>query len=281
MSSIFMRFPDGRKKSVTLSYDDGVEQDIRLIKIMNDAGLKGTFNLNSGCFKNPETVYESGRIHRRMSKEDCVKLYKNSGHEVAVHSLTHPFLEQLSDSMLAYEILEDRKNLEELFDTVVRGMAYPFGTYNDRVTETLKNLGIAYSRTVHSTEKFDIPQDWLRLNPTCHHNNGHLTELVDSFLTGEAKHAPWLFYMWGHSYEFEGNDNWDVIEKFADTIGGKKDIWYATNIEIYDYIQAYNKLRFSVRGNLVENPTATDLYFETNNELYMVKAGECLHLNTF
>ena len=42
MSGMFMRFPKGRAKALTLSYDDGTEQDIRLIRIMNQNGLKGT-----------------------------------------------------------------------------------------------------------------------------------------------------------------------------------------------------------------------------------------------
>lgn len=39
MSTAFMRFPQGRAKALTLSYDDGVEQDIRLIEILNRHGL--------------------------------------------------------------------------------------------------------------------------------------------------------------------------------------------------------------------------------------------------
>ena len=34
-------------KAVTFSYDDGVTQDIRLIELLNQYGLKCTFNLNS------------------------------------------------------------------------------------------------------------------------------------------------------------------------------------------------------------------------------------------
>ena len=48
MGSIFIQFPKGKRKALTLSYDDGVEQDIRLIENMKQHGLKGTFNLNSG-----------------------------------------------------------------------------------------------------------------------------------------------------------------------------------------------------------------------------------------
>lgn len=44
----YIRFPNFKLKAVTLSYDDGVRQDKRLIAIMKKYGLKGTFNLNGG-----------------------------------------------------------------------------------------------------------------------------------------------------------------------------------------------------------------------------------------
>ena len=42
-----MLFPGKKRKVLTLSYDDGVEQDIRLVEIMKKHGLKGTFNINT------------------------------------------------------------------------------------------------------------------------------------------------------------------------------------------------------------------------------------------
>ena len=278
MSNIFMRFPGGKRKALTLSYDDGVEQDIRLIDIMKKHGLKGTFNINSGMYAPEGKVYPEGTIHRRMSKSMALDLYRNSGMEVAVHGLTHPFLEQLPDNLCTYEVLQDRINLEEDYGTIVRGMAYPFGTYSDSVVDTLRRCGIVYSRTVESTEKFTIPTDWLRLPATCHHKNPRLMELARQFaeVTGKTNRGPALFYLWGHSYEFEADDNWHVIEEFADYIGGREDIWYATNIEIYDYIDAYNRLIFSMDFTKVYNPTATELYFETKKGAYSVKPGETI-----
>ena len=35
MANLFMRFPQGNPKALTLSYDDGVEQDIRLMEILD------------------------------------------------------------------------------------------------------------------------------------------------------------------------------------------------------------------------------------------------------
>lgn len=274
MSSIFMRFPGGKSKALTLSYDDGVEQDIRLIDIMQKNGLKGTFNLNSGSYAPEGKVYPEGQVHRRMSRSQVTELYADSGMEVAVHGLTHPFLEQLSPEVCTYEVMKDRENLEEQFKTIVKGMAYPFGTYSDEVVNCLKSAGIAYSRTVISSHTFKIPTDWLRLEATCHHNDARLMELAHKFVEEENHRGPWLFYLWGHSYEFEGNNDWNVIEEFAEYTGNKEDIWYATNIEIYNYVESYRSLVFSVDGKRVYNPTAYTLYLEKDNETYSIDPGE-------
>lgn len=276
--NIFMRFPEGKKKALTLSYDDGVEQDIKLIEIMKKNGLKGTFNLNSGCYAAEGTIYPKGTIHRRMTKQQVTDLYTDSGMEVAVHGLTHPFLEQLPENLCLNDVIKDRENLEEQFQTIIRGMAYPYGRYNDAVVECLKCAGIVYSRTVVSTGDFRIPTDWLRLDATCHHNDPRLMELSQKFVEEEPNRDPWLFYLWGHSYEFEANDNWSVIEKFAEYTGHKGDIWYANNIEIYEYVEAYRKLVYGMNGKRIYNPTAIDLYFEINGKVRCVKAGESICL---
>ncbi|HBA49836.1 MAG TPA: polysaccharide deacetylase [Lachnospiraceae bacterium] len=274
MSGMFMRFPAGKAKALTLSYDDGTEQDIRLIQIMNQNGLKGTFNLNSGRFAPEGTVYPPEEFHRKMTVRQVKEVYTDSGHEVAVHGLTHPFLEKLPENMAMWELLKDRENLENTFQTIVRGMAYPFGTYNDTVVECLKKAGLVYGRTTVSSHSFDIPEDWLRLQATCHHDDPELMPLVKKFLGETPQREPWMFYLWGHSFEFEVRDNWKVIEEFAALAGGHEDVWYATNIQIYDYVQAYRSLEFSVDGRQVYNPTATELFFEKDGERYGILPGE-------
>ena len=274
MSGMFMRFPKGRAKALTLSYDDGTEQDIRLIRIMNQNGLKGTFNLNSGRFAPEGTVYPPEEFHRKLSVRQVKEVYTDSGHEVAVHGLTHPFLEKLPENMAMWELLKDRENLENTFQTIVRGMAYPFGTYNDTVVECLKKAGLVYGRTTISSHTFDIPSDWFRLQATCHHNDPELMPLVRKFIEEMPAREPWMFYLWGHSFEFETGDNWEVIEEFAAFAGGHEDVWYATNIQLHDYVQAYRRLEFSVDGRQVYNPTVTELFFEKDGEKYSILPGE-------
>lgn len=49
MNYRFLRFPDGKQKAVTFSYDDGCRDDIRLVEILNRYKIKCTFNINSAC----------------------------------------------------------------------------------------------------------------------------------------------------------------------------------------------------------------------------------------
>ena len=275
MAQLFMRYPGGKAKALTFSYDDGVDQDIRFIEILDKNGLKGTFNINSARFAPEGKVYAEGQIHRPMTEKRVFELYKNSGHEVAVHALTHPHLELMPPERIAYEIVKDRENLENLFGEIIRGMAYPYGTHNDTVVDVLRACGIIYARTTAVTGKFDIPNDWLRLPATCKHTDPKLMEFAKKFADMKVtRDNARLFYVWGHTYEFEGDNNWHVIEEFAEYMGGRDDIWYATNIEIFEYIEDFNKLVYSVDGKLVKNPTARTLYYYYSGEIGEIAPGE-------
>lgn len=266
----FMRFPNGLSKALTLSYDDGVEADKKLLALMSKYGLKGTFNINSGV--------DGKGAHNRMSKEDTFKTFNSCEQEIALHGVKHLFLTKLSVARGIDEVLNDRKALESAYKRIVHGMAYAYGAFNDEIKRYLALCGVDYARTTVSTHSFDIPADWLELNPTCHHNDSELTALAEKFISAcpdnEIKHKdPLLFYLWGHSYEFDENNNWYVIERFADKVANLADVWYATNGEIYRYVQAYNKLVFSVDGKTVYNPSALDVWFCQQNAIYKVSAG--------
>ena len=104
------------QKGLTFSYDDGVEQDRKLLEIFNKFGLKGTFNLNSGIQKHDKPWYYKDIVPvYRMNSEGLNTLYK--GHEIAVHGLNHINLKEADRMKTETEIFEDKKNLEKLFQT--------------------------------------------------------------------------------------------------------------------------------------------------------------------
>lgn len=272
-----MRFKNGTRKVLALSYDDGHVHDIRLIEIFNKYGLKGTFNISSGRYENEDVERECFSGPLKLS--EAKKVYINSGHEIALHTFSHPHLNILDSMEVVREVVEDRKSIEKEFGVLARGMAYPYGVYNDEVKSVLESCHIAYARTAIKTYEFGFPDNWLELNPTCHHNYEKLMELIKEFVEVPQKWAmPQMFCMYGHSWEFHNNDNWDVIEKFAEYVGGRQEIWYATLIEIYDYVKAYKNLQTSYEKKIFHNPSAIDVWFEINETVYCVKAGKTLYI---
>ena len=175
--------------------------------------------------------------------------------------------------------MQDRLVLEKLFDRQIHGMAYPYGPTNDMVVNVLQNTGIWYCRTIVSTEKFEMPTDWLRLPATCHHDNPRLMELADKFLATPTKSRPQLFYVWGHAYEFEEKDNWQVIENFAEKMSGKDDIWYCTNMELYLAWKDYMNLETSADGSIIYNPSVRPVWIaDTKGNTYEIKPGETIRI---
>ncbi|MDE6691644.1 MAG: polysaccharide deacetylase family protein, partial [Clostridia bacterium] len=164
----YMRFPEGKCKALTFSYDDGVEADKKLLKLFEKYGLKGTFNINSKLF-------DCRCWHDRMDEETTFNAFSGSGQEVALHGARHIFLDKVPLPEAIKEVVDNRAYLEEKYGTIVRGMAYAYNGYNADVKRVLADLGVAYARTTHSTYGFQIPTDWLELNPTCHHTEKELS----------------------------------------------------------------------------------------------------------
>lgn len=238
---LVMRFPGGLKKALTFSYDDGPAADGRLIDIMVKNGILGTFNLNGKHYvgKDPTKC------------EFAKKVYSPNGMEIAGHGFCHPFYSEISAEESEKDIKADKNAMKTAFGLDVRGFAYPYNSFNETTIELLKKYGYVYSRTCFATNDFILPDNPLCLNPTCHHSDENTEELLDKFLA-EEKDEPRMYYLWGHSYEFDDADNWDFIEKICEKAGHKPEIWYATNIDIVDYLYAFRSLKIN-SGSIKNN----------------------------
>lgn len=280
----FLRFPGGRAKAVTFSYDDGCRDDIRFAQTLDRYGLKCTFNINSGMFG------ETGG-NGKLSPEEISQHLIAGGHEIAVHGLVHRAPGVLRPIEGIRDVLDCRLGLEKTFDRIVRGMAYPDsgirnmqnGASYENIRQYLQDLDITYARTLGGdNDLFRLPDDWYAWMPTAHHSNPNLAEWMDKFVSMDtssmysSNRFPRLFYLWGHSYEFERNGNWDLLERICEKLAGHEDIWYATNGEIYDYVKAYDSLVFSADGRKVYNPTLLTIWFDVDGVLYTIGSGETL-----
>jgi len=289
MLKIYKAFPGGKHKVLTMSYDDGKLDDRKLVSIFNKYGIRGTFNLNSGLVNQDI----------RINPDEWVDLYK--GHEVATHTVTHPTIDRCPTIEIVQEILDDRKFLEQIMGYPVRGHAYPNGSYSPRVERILKDLGIKYARIVGDeyaatylakqvqadtnfqilgdSNGYSFPTNLYEWKATCHHNH-NLLGFGNDFKDLKKKQYLYMMYVWGHSFEFTRDNNWNVIEEFCQTMADSDDIWFATNIEIVDYMETYDKLQFAADLSFVYNPSFASAWIIINDDKVVeIKGGELRELS--
>ena len=281
----FMRFPEGKTKAVTLSYDDAPSFDVRFSDVITSYGLKCTFNHNGDVM----------RAYDLLPKETVEKIVFERGHELALHGSFHAAPGRVRTLVGIKDVLDNRVELEEKYGRIIRGMAYPdsgtnvfhHGMTYEKIKNYLTELDVAYARTTRCHGTFSLPNDFHAWCPTAHHNDPKLFDYIDAFVghkgyEGWKKIAgaePLLFYMWGHSYEFNNDNNWDRLDKIGQVLGGHDDVYYATNIEIYDYVKAYESLVYSADSSIVYNPTLKTLWFvRDGGEPMCIKSGETLVL---
>ncbi|GHV42352.1 polysaccharide deacetylase [Clostridia bacterium] len=220
---------NNKLKAVTFSYDDGVNSDIKLAELFNKYNLKCTFNVNSGL------IGDNGRWKHKdfdvyhLDAQTLKEAYK--GHEVAAHGVFHKRLAELSPAEAFAEMKDDADSIAKVFGERPIGMAYAYGSVNETAEKAVADAGLKYGRGVRSSRSFSIPPRLINFCPTAHHDDTQIFELAEKFaaLTPES---PALFYIWGHSYELDGNKNWDKFERLLELLAGRDDIFYGTNKEV-------------------------------------------------
>jgi len=263
-------YPNGKSKAFNVSYDDGVLQDVRFVNLLNQYGLKGTFNLNSGLMENEfEWIHETGCIVKRLSKENVLSLY--DGHEVASHTLTHPFMQEKTENEIMKELELDKKNLEKLFGRQIKGFAVPFDYYSDLIESCVKKCGFEYARISEESLSF-VPHknseiNYHRWKSTIFHLDDSLEKLTEDFIQTDEELA--LFQIAGHTYDLDTENLWDKIETILKKISSQKDILPMTTIEIIDYLKAMEQAEIT-ESHIINNSEQT-LWFLVNDVVHEVK----------
>ena len=270
-------YPNGKAKAFNVTYDDGALQDIRFVDLLNKYNLKGTFNLNSGLMENEfEWVHESGCVVKRLSKDKVISLYH--GHEIASHTLTHPYMDNLSESEILYELETDKENLEKLFGKEIKGFAVPFDYYSELIEKCVKQCGFSYARISEESHSFTPQKDYYKWKATVFHTDDLLDEVVKQFIVTGEELA--LLQIVGHSYDLDVEKLWDRIESVLANVASQNDILPMTTIEIIEYLQAMDQTE--ITDSHIKNNSDRTLWFSVDgcicelqpDEILLQKAGE-------
>ena len=230
------------KKYFTISFDDGITQDLKIMEICRKYGFYGcTFNINTGlCGANWEWVGEAiGNpevTHQRFTKKE-LKSGIYDGFDVAVHTLTHPSMKSYDNNIvkLKKEINTDAENIYRYTGVYPLGMAWPGGDteYTDKTVELVaKHTKMGFARAVGSTYSFKLPEYFLKWHPTCSITDGNVLKYAEDFLNAECN-EDMLFYVWGHGYELDFYDNYDTLEQLIKMMVEAEGVVTVSNAEFY------------------------------------------------
>ena len=262
-------YPCGKRKAFNVTYDDGVTQDIRFVELLNQYHLKGTFNLNSALMeKEFEWTHECGCIVKRLNTDAVSVLY--TGHEIASHTLTHPYMDSLTKEEILHELSSDKANLEKLSGRKIKGFAVPFYYYSELIEACVKECGFEYARISEESGSFSPRDDFYRWRATLFHCDDRLEELTHRFLETDEELA--AFQIVGHTYDLDVENKWELMEAVFRLIREHQDILPMTTIEIIDYLKAMHEAEITER--YIQNNSGISLWFAVGNAVCEVKPNE-------
>jgi len=235
------------KKYFAWSFDDGLEQDKKIIGLLKEFGMGATFHLNSGLFG--DKTYE-GRIgnlgitekaaagfdpsarhllsyveHFRIPEDEICQVYE--GFEIASHTRSHVNLAKCKDEERRAEIIDDVKVLSEKFGQKIVGFAYPYGVGAKQSAEALRAAGIRYARIVKTDTSFRFPADPLQMPMSCWHISSKTFDRLSRFFQADPGEDDMFFLMFAHGYEFDfgtKESNWDKFKRICETVSSHADV---------------------------------------------------------
>lgn len=230
------------KKYFTISFDDGITQDLKIMEICKKYGFYDcTFNINTGlCGANwdwvGEAIGDPTVTHQRFTKEE-LKSGIYDGFDVEVHTLNHASLKVYDNDPLKLkrEISADAVNIYRYTGVYPLGMAWPGGDteYTEKTVDFVaKHTDVGFARACGSTFGFDLPEYFLTWYPTCTVSDGNVLKYAEEFLKADCT-EDMVFYVWGHGYEFDLLHNYDTLEQLIKMMTEAEDVVTVSNAEFY------------------------------------------------
>lgn len=145
-----LKYPDG--ESVCITFDDGCETDlIAAAPALHEFGFNATFYVTAGFVGTPGYMNE-GQLRDLDMK----------GFEVGCHSMTHPYLSDLSDAELKREVADAKNHIENIVGHRIDHFSCPGGRYDERTLRVARDAGfvsVANSRfyaNTSSTSSYEL-----------------------------------------------------------------------------------------------------------------------------
>lgn len=130
-------------QNVVITFDDGYVNVLRYgLEPLAQTGFKTIQFLVADLLgRYNEWDVPLGEAREPMMDAGQIREWLAAGHDIGSHTLTHPFLTQVSPAMAREEVTASRKKLEDLFERPVVHFCYPYGDWNERVLDLVADAG--------------------------------------------------------------------------------------------------------------------------------------------
>ncbi len=236
-----------KKIFVTTSWDDGHKLDLKLAQLLKKYKIKGTFYIAP---QNREFTKNN-----LLNRNDI--LYLSKEYEIGAHTQTHQNLSKISLNQADWEIKKSKQYLENIVSNKIISFSYPYGAYNNEVSNLVKKSGYSLARTtkkytyLKSIDNYQMPTSL-----ECHRISllnsfseiKSIYNLADHNLLQTIKFLDWeyiaramfdeiyknggIFHLWGHSWVIDKWSEWDKLERVLNYISKRAEVSYVTNNHI-------------------------------------------------
>ncbi len=212
-------------------WDDGVEEDVRLCELLREYKARASFNLNPGLHEAVPRAswrYRGSKDVRRLAKGRLRATYE--GFTVANHSATHPRATTIPLENWRREVVDARKELQDIFEQPVYGFVFPFNSYSPETAAVVRDAGHLYFRSTQGVSPSRFP---LAFPADCHHAD---PDFWVHYEHAKSTGAP-TFYFWGHSYEFLTEADWQAYTDKLARFNADPDVIWADLPDLFLQIQ--------------------------------------------
>jgi len=236
----------------TTSWDDGSIYDIKLSKMLLNYNIKGTFYI----------PLKNDQIPKILSREE-IKLISDT-FEIGGHTFNHTILTKVSLERAREEIKSCKNALEDIIGKEIKAFCFPRGKYTQTLVDITKEYGFIYGRTVmplRIKKVVDVRRGLMHTSLQVYPHN-HYTYWI-SILKGNKEGlynyfrvvnvvSDWVrlaemllensskigiaFHLWGHSWEIEKYNLWEILEQFLKYVNKRNNVIFCTNTELWSML---------------------------------------------
>jgi peptidoglycan/xylan/chitin deacetylase (PgdA/CDA1 family) len=128
-------------RTAVITFDDGYADNLAACEAMLKRGMRATWFVVSGSVGREPVWPADGRPSGRLLNADELREMRESGMEIGSHTVNHVRLTELDDARLMQELADSKAMLEDMLGNAVGSFAYPYGAWDRRCAEAVRQAG--------------------------------------------------------------------------------------------------------------------------------------------